>query len=389
VHISRSFAIIPLVAVALNACGGGDDDGDGGPITPIETEIVAVPVVVSGLIQPVHLAAPPGDERLFVVQLGGVIRIIEDGALLPAPFLDISAKVSIGGERGLLSMAFDPQFATNRRFYVSYTDVDGHSVVERYLASAADPDLADPASAEFIIGVDQPDAVHNGGHILFGPDGHLYVAMGDGGQSSAASRDRTNLLGMLLRIDVRGAAPYLIPADNPYVAHASFRPEIWAYGLRNPWRIAFDVPSSRLYIADVGQDVSEEINIEPVGSAGLDYGWDVMEGDDCYLAATCATAGKVLPKHSYGHEDGRCSISGGEVYRGDAMPDLRGYYFYADLCQDGVRTLRFANGTVTDHRLWPVGDLGLIVSFGRGGDGELYVVSITGSIHKLAPAPAP
>lgn len=384
-HRSQLAARLAALTLALTACGGDSTD-DGGPVEPGPTTVIAEPVV-SGLAQPVHLTAPSGDDRLFVAQLGGVIRVIKDDALLPTPFLDLSAKVSTGGEGGLLSMAFDPQFATNRRFYVSYTDVDGNSVVERYLASAANPDVADPASNEFIIGQDQPDPVHNGGHILFGPDGHLYLALGDGGQSTAAARDRTNLLGTLVRIDVRGAAPYAIPPDNPYVAHATFRPEIWAYGLRNPWRIAFDVPSNRLYIADVGQDVSEEVNIEPVGSSGLDYGWDVMEGGDCYLAATCDMSGKVLPKHTYGHEDGRCSITGGEVYRGDAMPDLRGAYFYADFCRDGVRSLRFANGAVTDHRLWPVGDLGMIVSFGKGGDGELYVVSMSGGIHRLAPAP--
>ncbi len=380
------FALIALLA----ACGGGDDDGGPTePDPPDDFDIVATPVVTTGLSQPVHLAAVPGDDRLFVVELGGVIRIIEGGAVLPTPFLDISAKVTSGGERGLLSMAFDPQYAQNRRFYVNYTDVNGDTRVERYVASEADANVADPDSDELIIGIDQPDPVHNGGHIAFGPDGMLYIAMGGGGQNPAQSQNLEGLLGKLLRLDVRGAAPFAIPPDNPYVSHASNRAEIWASGLRNPWRIAFDAPSNRIYIADVGQDVTEEINIEPVSSAGLNYGWNIMEGRDCYVTASCDEGGLVLPKHSYSHGDGRCSISGGAVYRGSAMSAVLGHYFYADLCADGVRSLRLAGNSVTDHRLWNVGDLGNIVSFGTGGDGELYVVSITGGVHRLEPAPQP
>lgn len=379
---------LPLLAL-LAACGGGDEDGNltEPPPPPEDLEIVATPVVTAGLAQPVHLAAVPGDDRLFVVELGGVIRIIDGGVVRPTPFLDLSGKVSGGGERGLLSMAFDPQFAQNRRFYVNYTDANGHTRVERYLASLADENLADPDSDELIISVDQPDPVHNGGHIAFGPDGMLYIAMGDGGQSAAASQNLSGLLGMLLRLDVRGAAPYAVPPDNPYADDDDRRPEIWASGLRNPWRIAFDGTSGRLYIADVGQDVSEEINIEPVGSAGLNYGWNVMEGTACYLTASCDGSGMVLPKHTYGHTDGRCSITGGAVYRGDAMTPMRGHYFYADLCADGVRSLRLSGNAVTDHREWDVGALGNIVSFGTGGDGELYVVSMGGSVYRLEPAP--
>lgn len=383
--------LVPLALLALTAsCGNGDgSDPTEPPPPPGDLEIVALPVVTSGLAQPVHLAAVPGDDRLFIVELGGVIRIVEGGTVRPTPFLDLSAKVSTGGERGLLSMAFDPLFAQNRRFYVNYTDVNGDTRVERYLASAADENVADPESDELIISVAQPDPVHNGGHIAFGPDGMLYIAMGDGGQSAASSQDLSGLLGMMLRLDVRGAAPYAIPADNPYAGDADRRPEIWASGLRNPWRIAFDAPSSRLYIADVGQDVTEEVNIEPVASAGLNYGWNVMEGNDCYLAASCDGTGLVLPKHRYGHEEGRCSITGGVVYRGNAMTAVRGHYFYADLCADGVRSLRLAGNTVTDHRLWPVGALGNIVSFGTGGDGEIYVVSMGGGIYRLEPDAAP
>lgn len=373
-------ALLPLMIAAI--AGACDEDGTSGTNG---TDVMEAVPIATGLAAPVHLTAPAGDDRLFIVEIGGTIRIVEGGATLAAPFLDISSKVSTGGERGLLSMAFDPLFATNRRFYVNYTDVDGHTRVERYLASAADPDLADAASAELILMVEQPEDNHNGGHILFGPDGMLYVAMGDGGGDGdphANGQDLGTLLGALLRLDVRGAAPYQVPLDNPFVANANARPEIWAYGLRNPWRIAFDDASGRLYIADVGQREMEEVNIEDIDDGGQNYGWNVMEGTACYGATTCDQMGLTLPRHTYDHEGGLCSITGGSVYRGTAMNSLRGHYFYADLCRAGFRSFRLAGEQATDHQDWDL-PISSIVSFGTDSAGELYVVSMSGTVYRL------
>lgn len=368
-----------LIGAAAVAC---DEDGTSGADG---TDVLEAVPVASGLAAPVHVTAPAGDDRLFIVEVGGTIRIVDDGATLPVPFLDIAAKVSSGGERGLLSLAFDPNFASNRRFFVNYTDVDGHTRVERYLASTGNPDLADPASAELIIAIEQPDDTHNGGHILFGPDGMLYIAMGDGGgegDPDGNAQDLSTLLGKLLRLDVRGAAPYVVPADNPHIANANARPEIWASGLRNPWRIAFDATAGNLYIADVGQGALEEVNITDAGEGGLNFGWNVMEADACYDAATCDQSGLTLPSHTYDHTGGHCSITGGEVYRGSAMNSLRGHYFYADLCRPGFRSFRLAGSAVTDHREWDL-PISTIVSFGTDSSGEVYVVSMTGTVYRL------
>lgn len=383
-HHNRTHILLALGLTLAGTVACDSDDGPGGN----DDVVVEAVLVENGFAQPVHLTAPAGDDRLFIVELGGTIRIIEAGAALGTPFLDISANVSTGGERGLLSMAFDPQYATNRRFYVNYTDLNGNTRVERYVASVGDPDVADAGSAELILAVNQPEDNHNGGHLLFGPDGMLYVAMGDGGGNGLVSQDLTSLLGKLLRLDVRGAAPYAVPPGNPYVGSTTgARAEIWASGLRNPWRIAFDDPSDRIYIADVGETSLEEINVESVTADGLNYGWNVMEGTECFNAASCSQAGLTLPKHTYDHAGGRCSITGGAVYRGDAMPSMRGHYFYADLCQDGVRSLRVSGGSTTDHRLWETGDLGNIVSFGTDSDGEMYVISAGGGVYRLSPAP--
>ena len=226
--------------------------------------------VASGLASPLHAASPKDDARLFIVEQGGTIRILRDGKLLPAPFLDISSRISSGGERGLLSVAFHPDYDANGHFYVDYTDKGGNTVIARFSVSA-DPDVADPASEESILGIRQPFANHNGGLVMFGPDGMLYIGMGDGGSGgdpSGNGQDRGTLLGDLLRIDVDHGDPYAIPADNPFVGQPGMRGEIWAWGLRNPWRFAFDRETGLLYIADVGQNAWEEIDVVPFASAG-------------------------------------------------------------------------------------------------------------------------
>ncbi|MHB1296924.1 MAG: PQQ-dependent sugar dehydrogenase [Gemmatimonadaceae bacterium] len=382
--MQRYLAVLVLaIALGATACSNDDDGPPAGP--PAGTE-VKVEAVTTTLTAPAHLTAPSGDPRLFVVELGGMIRVIENGIVRPTPFLDISAKVSTGGERGLLSMAFDPQYVQNGRFYVNYTDANGDTRVERYLTSGADPAVADPASASLVLAVPQPGANHNGGHILFGPDGMLYIAMGDGGANAGTAQDLGSLLGKLLRIDVRGATGYVIPADNPFVGNASARAETWAYGLRNPWRISFD-EGNRLYIADVGENAEEEVNIENATTGGLNYGWPRMEGSKCFQPAVCDMTGLVLPKHTYAHGSGRCSITGGSVYRGDAMPALRGHYFFADFCADGLESFRLVGGAVRERRTWDIGAIGNIVSFGTGSDRELYVITRSGGVYRLGLAP--
>jgi glucose/arabinose dehydrogenase len=345
---------------------------------------LALEPVASGLSMPLHLTAPAGDGRLFVVEQVGRIRIVRDGKLLDRPFLDIVSKVSSGGERGLLSLAFHPRYATNGWFYVNYTDRGGDTHVERYRVST-EPDVADPASASTVLRQDQPYANHNGGHILFGPDGMLYLGMGDGGSGGdphGYGQSRGTLLGKLLRIDVDRSEPYAIPPDNPFVGAGGSRPEIWAYGLRNPWRIAFDRPTGLLYIADVGQSRWEEVNVQPARAAGLNYGWNRMEGDHCYGLPVCTKGGFVRPAVEYNHADG-CSITGGMVYRGRRLPFLTGHYLYSDYCSGFLRSFTYEDGVVTGQRTWDVGALGAVLSFGEDAAGEIYVLSADGTVRRV------
>ena len=372
------------LALVLAACADANPSDGGGP--PPADGAPRLERVVGGLEQPVHLTAPPGDPRLFIVEQPGRIRIVQDGTLRPTPFLDITSKVGTGGERGLLSVAFHPDYARNGTFFVDYTDRAGDTRVERYRVSA-DPARADPASASLVLAVAQPYANHNGGLVAFGPDGMLYVGMGDGGAGGdplEAGQDPNSLLGALLRLDVDAAQPYAIPADNPY-ASGGGRPEIWAIGLRNPWRFSWDRAEGMLYVADVGQNRLEEVNAVPAGEAGVNYGWDDMEGTDCFEPSTgCATAGRRLPVLVYTHDDG-CSITGGHVYRGSAIPSLRGHYLYADYCEGWVRSFRLSGGQATDRRTLDFGDVGRITSFGQDAAGETYVLSHGGDVYRIVP----
>jgi glucose/arabinose dehydrogenase len=377
-----------LAGLFLAACGDdstGPDDGDPGNGSGLS---LAAELVVSGVPDPVDLRSPPGDERLFVVEQGGRIRIVRDGALLDEPFLDLGGLVSTGGsEQGLLSMAFHPGYASNGWFFVNYTDVGGDTRVVRYTVST-DPDQADPSSGSLVLQVQQPFGNHNGGHILFGPDGMLYVAMGDGGDGGDPEGNGQNpatLHGALLRLDVDGGEPYGIPADNPFVGDLDARDEIWAWGLRNPWRISFDPPTGMLYVADVGQDRWEEVNAVPASQPGLNYGWNVMEGPECFATDPCDTTGLVLPVLSYRIGAEGCAIIGGGVYRGSGIPDLVGHYFYSDFCGGWLRSFRLDGGEAVDEEEWPVGDLGRILSMGVDSAGELYLLSLAqgGSVFRL------
>ena len=339
---------------------------------------LALDLVVEGLTAPVFLTALPGDARQFVVERNGRIRIIKSDTLLTTPFLDLRSRVNFIGERGMLSMTFDPQYATNGLFYVYYVDLFGDMVVERF-NSTPGSDVAG-TSAGTVIVIPHRGENHHGGLIAFGPDGMLYVAPGDGGccgDPRNNAQNRTNLLGKILRLDVR-TAPYVVPPDNPFVGQAGVRPEIWAYGLRNPWRYSFDAPAGLIYIGDVGQDAREEINVSSTTTGGLNYGWRLMEGSACYNPSTnCNTVGMTLPAYEYLHADG-CSVTGGYVYRGTAIPELTGHYLYADYCRGWLRSFRSTGpGVATEHRTWAAVTLPSTVSFGRDGAGELYMIAGT------------
>lgn len=353
---------------------------------PDSLRLVLAPVA-TGLSQPVAFATAPGDGRLFIAERTGRIRVVEGTTLRSSPFLDLSGVVGAGGsEQGLLGLAFDPDFATTRYFWVSYTDTQGDTRVVRYRRSLNNPAVADPASGTVVLAVDQPFANHNGGQIAFGPDGLLFVGLGDGGGAGdpqGAGQDPTTLLGKLLRIDVRGAQPYVIPPDNPFAGDTTVRQEIWALGLRNPWRWSFDVPGDRLYVADVGQNLVEEVNAVPADAGGRNYGWSVAEGDQCFVTPTCDVSGFVAPVLTYTHEDG-CSVTGGFVYRGAAIPELAGHYFYSDYCGGWLRSFRLEADTAAGRREWDVGPIGSVTSFGVDRAGELLILTAEGDVWRLA-----
>lgn len=335
-----------------------------------QTPQIRLDLVAEDLDSPVFAIAPAGDPRLFVVEQTGRIRIIAGGRLQDQPFLDVSELSRSGGEQGLLGLAFHPAFADNGKFYVNYTDRSGDTQVVGY---TADGDFADPDTAQVLLSVDQPYENHNGGWLGFGPDGLLYVGMGDGGAGGDPQNRAQNpaeLLGKILRLDVEGGGA----------------PQIFASGVRNPWRMAFD--GDNLYVADVGQVTHEEVDVINVADTGANLGWNVMEGPDCYLAGSCDTPGFVLPILSYGHDSGRCSITGGFVYRGRALPSLVGQYFYSDYCDGHIRSLTYAGGKATAETDWTdqLGAQGQVTSFGMDGDGELYVMNAGGQLLKLVPA---
>jgi len=352
---------------------------------------IALEVVVSGLAEPTFLSAPPGDARLFVVEKSGRVRIVRGGQVLPTPFLDIKARISEGGERGLLSIAFDPGWATNGFFYVYYTDVNGDITVERYAAPPG-ADVAGTTGTTVITIPHRQAATHNGGLVAFGPDGMLYLGTGDGGGAGdqfGNAQNTSSLLGKLLRLDVH-TLPYTIPADNPFANQAGARGEIWAYGLRNPWRFDFHTPTpggaSTLYVADVGQGAWEEIDVAPANVGGLNYGWSRMEGAHCYPpGSTCSATGLIMPAVEYDHSQG-CSIAGGFVYRGSALPEVAGHYFYSDYCFGWLASMAGDQTRGFAARRWSLdasSTIGRVTSFGEDGAGELYVVNEAGTVYRM------
>jgi glucose/arabinose dehydrogenase len=356
--------------------------------------------VAQGLAAPIYVAAIPGDPRVFIVERAGRVRIAVDGALRPVPFLDISGRVGSAGEGGLLSIAFDPDHSLNGLFYALYTDGAGDTVLSR-LRVGSDPNVADPSFAEELLFVPQPAANHNGGTLAFSPvDGHLYVGLGDGGGSNdpdERAQDGGDLLGKMLRLDVSGGAgtPYAIPPDNPFVGVAGVLDEIWALGLRNPFRFAFDWDTGDLWIGDVGQSAREEVDFEPAGAGGRNYGWDVREGANDSMAGDVAQPPYVNappftdPVYDYPHQLGRCSITGGSLYRGPLLAE-DGLYFFGDWCTGEIWSLDPGTMMVMDRTAELAPAAGVprqLVAISEGGFGELYAVllSANGRVYRLGP----
>jgi len=369
----------------------------GAPPAPAQT--LTKRLITDQLPGAAFVSAPPADlQRLFVLQLDGRIRIVKHDQLLAKPFLDIGLgganKITTGGERGLLGLAFHPDYAQNGLFYVNYTDLLGNTVVERYSVSA-DPDLAAVGSGTVIIGpITQPQSNHNGGCLQFGPDRMLYIGMGDGGGANdqgpghavgGNGQSGATLLGKMLRLDVDLPFPH-IPPDNPFVGDPTVLDEIWALGLRNPWRFSFDRATGHMWIGDVGQDAREEIDLARAGLGGLNFGWRCMEGVQCtgFSGCTCNAPNLTLPLYDYAHTPGCVSVTGGYVYRGCAMPALQGSYFFGDYCQRRIWSFELAGGKVvnlTERTAEIVGSPGYvdsISSFGEDALGELYLCDSTG-----------
>ncbi|MFK7756537.1 MAG: sorbosone dehydrogenase family protein [Flavobacteriales bacterium] len=331
-----------------------------------------------------------GDERLFILeQSQGDIEIVDLQGNYIGKFLDLTGLLSTGGERGLLGLAFHPDYSSNGKFYVNYTDVAGNTVVEEYTVSS-DPNVADATSGEEIISITQDFSNHNGGHIAFGADGFLYIGMGDGGSAGDPNNRAQNgasLLGKMLRINVTGDGTYSIPADNPYLGNANVLDEIWSIGLRNPWKFSFDNSTGDLWIGDVGQSEIEEINFEPATSTGgINYGWKCFEGTQPYAnTSQCDGLALVDPVAEYEHSfpDGPCSITGGIVYRGSQFPNMQGNYIFTDYCDAKFYSLYpNGNGGYDEELLLLAGQFGF-VAFGEDMNNELYVVNAGGSIYRI------
>lgn len=366
-----------------------------GSASPASAATVVLKPVASGLSKPVLVTnAHDGSGRLFIVEKTGKIRVMKNGALLPTPLIDLTSQVSTGSEQGLLGLAFHPSFKTNGLFYVDFTRLNGDTVIDQYRVSPTNGNVAVLSSVRHILTVFQPYDNHNGGNIVFGPDGYLYIGMGDGGSGGdPGNRGQSvnTLLGKLLRINVNGSVgtqQYRIPSGNPYIGKTG-RDEIWSLGLRNPWRFSFDRLTGDLWIGDVGQDRYEEIDRSTVaGSArgrGVNFGWRQLEGRHCYNPATgCNTTGKLMPVVEYPHSEG-CSVTGGYVYRGTAIPSLVGRYVFGDYCSGRIWTV--AKGAPSPMTKALLMDTNLLISsFGEDEHGELYVCDLAGTVYRFTAA---
>ena len=349
------------------------------------SQTIGIQSFATGFTSPVEITNA-GDARLFVVEQGGKIKIVSpSGTISTTPFLNLTTStISTGGERGLLGLAFHPNYLINGFFYVNYTNTIGSTVIARYSVNVSNPNIANAASANILLTIPQPYSNHNGGTIKFGPDGFLYIGMGDGGSAGDPenrSQNKNLLLGKMLRIDVNGASPYGIPPTNPYVGIAG-ADEIWAIGMRNPWKFSFDNPEGNLWIADVGQYEMEEINKVSNAAAGLNYGWKCYEGSSVFTQ-NCAVTGTsyTFPFAQYNHDNGFCSITGGYVYRGSLYPNFQGKYFFADYCVNKIGTVD-TNGIISYSANLPGNNN--YSTFGLDINNELYVASLSnGVVYKL------
>lgn len=338
----------------------------------------------SGLTNPVEITHA-GDNRLFIAQQNGIIRIVQqNGFLNAADFLNISDKVLFEGQRGLLGLAFHPQYATNRYFFVYYNNISGNIIVARYTADKNNPDIADPNSEKIILNIPKPFDINNGGSIHFGPDGYLWIATGDGGSADDVENNAQNinsLLGKILRIDINSDSPYNIPADNPFVG-TDGADEVWAYGLRNAAKFSFDLTGGNIIIADMGQNMAEEINMMPISQAGINYGWRCYDGNDGFNTSGCAGLDTMtFPVAVYDRSDGRCSVTGGYFYRGNQYPSLQGRYFFADYCSGQIGMMEADNSIIWSN----VFAGNSFSSFGEDNLKNLYVASMnTGQIFRIS-----
>ncbi|MCP4307449.1 MAG: PQQ-dependent sugar dehydrogenase [bacterium] len=346
-------------------------------------ELLGVELVqVADMGHPLAIASPPGDPRLFVADRTGVIEIIGiDGVVVESPFIDLTDRVRANGiEQGLLGLVFHPSYADNGRFFVYYTDENDDSTLVEFAVSD-DPMVADASSAKELLFLDQPTERHNAGMLEFGPDGYLYVAIGDGGDGGHNGQKPDTLFGTILRLDVDSGDPYAIPEGNPFVAGGGAA-EVWAYGLRNPWR--FSIDDGLIYIADVGQQDWEEVSVLPLDAGGANLGWAIREGSRCFSSPACEQTETVFPVLEYPHSEG-CSITGGSVYRGEAIPELHGLYFYSDWCQGWIKSFRYENGKAVDPEVWSDLKPGQVNTFGTDAAGELYIGTWSGELWKLSP----
>jgi glucose/arabinose dehydrogenase len=380
------------LAALLVACDSDNIIAPPPPPPPGEVEL-ALETVASGLSFPVLVTAPLSEtNRLYVVEKRGTIRLIKDGQLVEEPFLDIRGRVSTGSEQGLLGLAFHPDYASNGVFVINYTGTDGHTRVSS-LKVSANPDQADLSTENVFLFVEQPFENHNGGHVTFGPFGNLFVGMGDGGSGGDPgnrAQDLSEALGKLLRYRIDDDGDATIPPGNPFVGNGNVLWGIWSVGLRNPWRFSFDRETSDLYVADVGQNRLEEVSVV-TGTDGfgraVNFGWRITEGSECFSPSSgCDMRGLTLPVVEYTHEDG-CSITGGHVYRGQAIQGLQGTYFYADFCSGWIRSFRYQNGGAVDEAEWAALFTGEnVTSFGEDALGELYIVVAEGRIYRIVAA---
>lgn len=350
----------------------------------VNSQSINLEEFATGLTSPVEITNA-NDSRLFVVQQNGIIKIIQPtGVINATPFLNIASKIVFGGERGLLGLAFHPQYSSNGYFFVYYNNPAGNIIVARYKVSSTDPNIADPNSEKILLNIPKPFENHNGGSIHFAPDGKLWIITGDGGSGGDPqnnAQNKNSLLGKMLRIDVDATGPYNIPSDNPFVG-SDGADEIWAYGLRNAWKFSFDLTSGNVLIADVGQGAFEEINRTSITQAGLNYGWRCYEGNTAYNTAGCTGIGTMtFPVAVYDHSGGKCSITGGYIYRGSQYPSLQGKYFFADYCSTQIGMLD-TNNAITWSSAYSGNNFS---TFGQDSQKELYVAAVTsGKIFKIS-----